>query len=367
MILSTQNKRGQLLFLFFSTSFSVIGFANEDYSLQYQSVIFEAERSSKSNYGLITNDFWNKQNLTSSPHQVIGELEIFLKLSAQFNYFEFYVGRENIHTFVGSANALTIAANDSKYATPGIFPINGSYKFFDYNTVGISKTKFLDSKIVDLTIAPEFITLHNFQAAQGNAVLNYSYNNSSLIGNLDRQGINSYGFLQNVNNTELGYGYSVNSSLNIHQPQFDVSVKAKNAISGIFVTNYFFSNMIINANEESNKFVYSSVPTITGNYGQTSRQMKLPLISEVVISSKINPALGMGFRGIDSNYYTFIKSEYSYLDYQTNVEINSLNNLTMFFIIKNFGTPNLNVSIAAAVAAGESKPNVYFTKITYAY
>lgn len=359
------DKKGRLALLFFQLVLS--NFCNAQYSMS-ESKNYEIEFNQivETNYGVITNDYWMHKDLTNNPHNVIGSIETSVKSGLVVDDFFVFFEREREYTYVGSENTLIIAASNSKYATSGNFILGGNYKFYDFNAAGFNTPNLLGNDNFEWILIPKILTLHDFQTAQGSGILNYSTTNSNFIGSIQRQGVNSYGFLINTSDTQLGFGYSIDTNLNIHQEFYDVKIKIINISSNIYSNNYYYSNMNINITEVGNNYVYSNMPSVTGKYGQTNSILKLPVLSDFYLVDKINPSIGIGFRGIDENYYTYMKGGVINGDYQAIIEVNSLNNLTISLSKNNLILKNLDLSVGASTAF-TAKPSYVLSSLKYEF
>jgi hypothetical protein len=331
-----------------------------------KTVSLEAKQSLESNYGLISDEYWNKKTLTSAPHNVIAAADSFARASFHYESVDIFVERKRIYTFVGSSNTLVIAANDSRHTNNGAFPLSGAYRYFDYNAIGITAPKIFKNDTLDWTVTAKLLRLNDFKTINGNGVLNYSSPNFSLTGNLQRTGTESPGFFVDPAATEMGYGYSIDGSVKFSKPDFELLIQLQNISSQIVVENYFLSNLVARSNQVGNSFIFSVVPKLSGNYGQSSTPLRLPIMSEIYLNSKFDPGIGVGFRGIDSNYYYFLRKKFDYKNFETSFESNSLNVFTITLARKNLFLPNLDVSVAATTTF-ETNPSYIMTGLKYSY
>jgi hypothetical protein len=331
-----------------------------------QIVSLEANQSLESNYGLMSNDYWNDKSLTSSPHNVIAAANSFVKATFKYQSGDIFFEKKRTYTFVGSSNTLAVAATDSMYTNNGTFPLSGSYKYFDYTAIGVTTPNIFTSDTLGWTVTAKLLSLNDFKMISGNGVLNYSSPNFSLAGDFQRAGMDSLGFFANPATTELGYGYSIDTSVKFTKPYFELFIQVQNISSNIVAENYFFSSLSARATQAGNYFVYSSIPKLSGNYGQSSNSLKLPVMSEIYLGVKYDPGIGVGVRGIDSNYYLFINKKYHYKNFETSIESNSFNVFTITIAGKNLVVPNLEVSVAATTTF-ETKSSYVMTGLRYTY
>ena len=241
-------------FLFLSFLIHCNSFAQDEPLSPPYSSSFEFNQTSQSNAGILLSSYWGNQNLSNNTHSIVAKSEDSIKASINFASTDISVERHKSYTYVGSSNALILTANNNKFTSTGTFSVDGKYSFYDFNSLNINLKNIFNSEKYDFSLSPQLIGLHSFQTNQGRGILSNSINFSTLVGSLRKQGVNSYGFLSNADDLDLGYGYSINSHFLLHQPQYDFQINLQNITSSLLL----YSSILHCIKSHSSKLQHSN-------------------------------------------------------------------------------------------------------------
>ena len=194
--------------------------------------------------------------------------------------FDYFFERRKQSVLISNQTSMTLAAIERipSNLDTGNYLLNADAKTYYYDALGLNYHVSIDFAGLAFTVSPKVINLYNFKHWIGDGNLQVGNNSGLLTGELDRFSMNSYGFDPKPQLLRTNTGLSMDIEIQKTIDQYDFNLIILNAFSNIFVENHFYSNRLYQVKTENNELAFSNTPSLTGFYGQTTQNFKLPRI-----------------------------------------------------------------------------------------
>jgi len=330
------------------------------------------EVNSAINRGILSDSYWQSRGLEGASSKVLAFTNTRLGATAQVADFEILVERQKVATLSSDSNAL-FAASVSEQALnslkPGSYPLYGKLNSFEFDAAGIvfRQRSALDN--LSWALTPKILRLNTFKTGYGLGQLDVGSNSQKLTGNVERQGLSPYGFLTNQIEPQMGIGASVDIQMNyiFQSSKFDFEVL--NLASKLPVTGMFRSERNYQVNTLNGNLVFSSVPSLTGTYGQEDKSLRLPRIlktswTDQWFDSRWSQKLGV--IAIEDGKIIWGEADYRLGDSNFSFRTYELQNLFITYAKQNFGVDKLSLEFTVG-SAFHAKSQWLMTGLRYTF
>jgi len=331
-------------------------------SLSYSAV-------SASNHGVLTKDFWASQKIDVRPANVIAFNEATLRGSWPVKEQAMFFERKILQTYAGGMNALSLASTDSfntKSQAPGQYPISVKIQQFEWDALGLSvkgKNDFLED--LSWRIEPKVAKLRQFKSGNGDALFNIEPNNSSLNGTLHRESSSPYGYLINPSQLDMGYGFSADVFFKLDlKPAVSLTLDVKNLWSHFSVLGAFVSDRKYQVVQTEGEIKFSNVPSVSGTYGQTSKDYRVPIIYKLGLSKDEQLSYGAGVLGFNSEHMLWAKVGYKTGLNNFEVHTYAFDNLALSYRRDDLFVKGLSVGFVL-LSGFSGKPTLHLQTVIY--
>jgi len=330
------------------------------------------ESTSGINRGLLSESYWRSRSLQGSSANVLGYSDIKLGATAKIGNIEFVVEREEVAILSSNENSL-FAAVTSKQAfnnsSTGIYPLTAKVNSYEYDALGIMLRNSTESNDINLVLIPKLLSLNSFKAGTGFGQLEVGTTSQRLTGSLSRQGLSSYGFLTNPNNLQIGTGGTLDAKLSYELKQNKFEIAIQNLMSKIPVNGYFNSDRSYQVTTQNGGLVFSTVPSLTGNYGQLNKSLKLPKILKTSWTSQpaqSNWAEKLGVISFEDGKIIWGEVDYKYGNSSIQVKTYELQNIFLTLVMNNLILNNLSLEVTVG-SAFHAKNQLLITGLHYSF
>jgi hypothetical protein len=298
------NGRNAAIFLIISLT-PCLGLAQS--SLRYQT-------ESASNHGILTNDYWAAQRLSSQAFSVIGYLDVSIRSDWAIQEQPVFIERRRVQTFTGNSNALMLAAVDKldiKTLATNQYPIRAKLDQFEWDALGVAfagKNNLIEG--FSWQLEPKLAKLKQFKSGDGEGTLSIKSDNSSLNGSLHRESNASYGPLLQSKPLEMGYGTSADAMAQLNFQSWVLRLNVKNIWSKFDASGAYASDRSYQVLQSAGDIKFSQIPSVTGVYGQQDRTYKVPAIYKIGLLNEAPFSYGGGVIGFDGQQMTWAQVGY---------------------------------------------------------
>jgi len=324
------------------------------------------------NRGLLSDSYWKSRSLDETPSKVLSYLDVKLRATSKIDNLEIFVERAKVATLITNTNALYAAATSSQTletTKSGSYSLSGKVNSYGFDAVGLTFANDGEGKDITWSISPKVVRLNSLTTGSGVGQLDVGANSQRLTGNLDRQGLTSYGFLTNVDSQQIGIGTTVDAHLsyNIQSNKFELDVI--NLASKIPVNGMFHSERSYQVNTLNGELIFGSVPSMTGTYGQVNKNLRLPQIIKVSWSSlpiESNWSKKVGAISFDYEKIIFGELGYKYGEHSVKLKTYELQNLFLNYSKSKFLLNQLSADLTLG-SAFHGKSQMIITGLRYTY
>lgn len=286
------------------------------------------------NRGLLDESFWRNQALQSSARRVIAYTDVGVHAEWPIMGQALIYERKTINTLLSNSNTLAMVSRDGAYSSMmgnGALELQAQTKRYKFDALGAKlSTSSLDESL-HWFVSPKWVRLLDMREAEG--VGNFSKDDTSLSlqGDLQRAGLTSYGFQTDSTPPSLLSGGALDVGFAFESVTWRLNGSAQHLYSKIPAHALYFSNRTYNVNATTAQgIVYSSVPSLSGTYGQQDKSLSLPKIVKAEGAYKSGFAgawLKAGLVGVDGRYVTWLGAMFPVGGHELEIRNYELNNL----------------------------------------
>lgn len=242
------------------------------------------------NRGLLDDSYWKNQPLQSTSKRVVAYTDIGARAEWPLLGQALVVERKTINTLASNSNTLTLAAKDGAYASQvgnGATELQAQTKRYQFDALGVKFAGAGGQDSVQWSVSPKWIRLLDMREGDGAGVLTKNDTTLSLLGDLQRTGMTSYGFQADPATPRLLNGGAVDLGLAWTSGVWKFNLHAQHLYSKIPAQSLYFSHRVYNVNATTAQGItYSNVPSLSGTYGQRDMSLSLPRIVKADVSYK---------------------------------------------------------------------------------
>ena len=293
--------------------------------------------------GLLTNDYWARQNLTTESKAMTGFADSAVKAQAQVGSVGIFVEKRQQAVLHASQNVMVLAANnelDTGKLGNGAYPLEGELRKFEYMALGVKLGHWQSASELQWQWSPKIVKLDQFKLTQGVGQITIANNAAQLTAGAHSQGQETFAFDPFAKSLDIGYGFSNDASVAYKKDDWSFQWKGSNIYSSIQVNGLFFIDKNYRVNQANGKITSSDIPSLTGSYGQVNQKLKLPVINELAASHA--PASSswrqdLGVVVVMDKVIPWAATAYQWHDYTIQAKTFHLQNLRLTLAKQNFG------------------------------
>lgn len=331
------------------------------------------EMDSAINQGLLSNSYWRNRSMESSSQKIIAFSDVKFGAITEIANTKVLVEREKVSTLITNGNALFAASTSDQIlsnAKNGSYPLNGRLSSYEFDAIGIIFTNELVRNDFSWSITPKVVRINTMSTGSGDGLLQIDNNYQTITGTTNRQGLSPFGFLTNPDRLQIGIG----GTLDIQASYFlntnnKIESEVRNVISSVPVSGVFHSERNYQVNALNNELIFSAVPSLTGTYGQSNKNLKLP---QVIKTNWTSQEFGsrwskkLGVIAFDDNKILFGEVGYKYGESSFVFKTYELQNVFLTYLKNNFLLNNLSAEVTIG-SAFHSNSQLMLTGLRYLF
>jgi len=301
---------------------------------------------------LISEDYWRSKKVNNSSNSVLSYSDSKFGAVAKVGDFQLFVERRKTATLSANQNALIASANADNVldaSNQGKFSFHANVKSFDYDALGIVFKNNFSKSNSSWELAPKLVQIKGFKTGTGSGDIDIQNNSKNLTGYTKIIQSKPYGYFFNQKETDLGYGFSLDGKLNWKVNSIDLSFEGLNILSGINSSNIYFNNRNYSILSQSGNLLFSQTPSLSGEYGQINKELKLPRILKAQIAHQTldsNWTQKLGIVNIEGGSIPWASLSYSFIDSRLEARTNNAKNLFLTYSQSNIFKQNLSFEIS---------------------
>ena len=322
--------------------------------------------------GLLTNDYWARQSMTTDAKAMTGYADSQVKAKAQVFGTDVFVEKRQQSVLHATQNVMVLAANNELnlgQLSNGVYPLAAEMRKFEYTAVGVTWGNLQSLSDFQWSWSPKVVKINQFKLNQGDGQIKLASNTAQLQANIYSQGQQTFAFDPFAKQLDMGYGFSNDASLSYKKDDWSVHWTGINIFSSVEVNGLFFIQKNYQVNQANGKITSSDIPSLTGSYGQVKQKLKLPAINDIKLShaSPQSPwRQELGAVVILDNVIPWASASYQWRDYLVQTKTFNLQNLRLTIAKQNFVLPRLSLEVMMETAF-QAKPQAAVTSLVYSF
>ena len=260
------------------------------------------------NRGLLDESFWRSQSIQATTHRVLAYTDVGVRAEWPVMGHALIYERKTINTLLSNSNTLTLVSKDGAYSSMmgnGGLDLQAQTKRYKFDALGVKFSGAALNESLLWGVTPKWVRMLNMREANGDGIFAKDDTSLSLQGNLQRMGLIPYGFQADSIEPKLMNGASIDVELAWESGPWKFNGNAQQAYSKLPAQALYFSNRTYSVNASASQgILYSTVPSLSGSYGQRDMQLSLPKIVKTDLAYKTG-VLGMwvktGLIGVDGH------------------------------------------------------------------
>lgn len=322
--------------------------------------------------GLLTQNYWASQSMTSKDTAMTGYADSQVKAKAEMYGTDVFIEKRQQSVLHATQNVMVLAANNELnlgQLSNGTYPLAAEMRKFEYTAVGVTWGNLKSPSDLQWSWSPKLVKINQFKLNQGVGQITLASNTAQLQAHTYSQGLQTFAFDPYAKQLDMGYGFSNDASLSYKKDNWSVHWTGMNIFSSVDVDGLFFIQKNYQINQANGKITSSDIPSLTGSYGQVKQKLKLPVINEIKLS---HASVGSAWRHdlgavvILDTVIPWASSSYQWRDYWVQAKTFNLHNLRLTLAKQNFVLPRLSFEVMMETAF-QAKPQAAVTSLVYQF